>query len=437
MALIAGHRVVIIGGGFAGLYAAKGLAKAPVQVTLVDRRNFHLFQPLLYQVATGALSPANIAAPLRGLLRRQSNTRVLMAEATDFDLARRCVKLSDGEIEYDTLIVAPGSQHHYFAHSEWEDFAPSLKTIEDATDIRSRIFGTFEQAELAGDARDIADCLTFVIVGGGPTGVELAGAIAEIARGTLARDYRSIQPAGARILLLEAADRILPTYPPELSRRAEAALAKLGVEVQTGAMVSAIDGLGVETTRGGQSQHIGTRTVLWAAGVRASGLGVALARAAGIETDRQGRLAVGADLALAGHPEVLILGDLARVEQDGAPLPGVAPVAMQQGGYAARLIEDRLAGRPTPPFRYRDRGTMATIGRSAAVADLRWFRLSGLAGWLAWLFIHILYLAGFQNRLLVVTQWAWNYFTHSRSARLITASGRAVARRGRREDDPI
>ncbi|MGH7352885.1 MAG: NAD(P)/FAD-dependent oxidoreductase [Candidatus Methylomirabilales bacterium] len=415
------HHVVIIGGGFGGLYAAKSLKRAPVRVTLLDRRNFHLFQPLLYQVATGQLSPANIAAPLRAILKRQKNNRVFLAEAIDIDVTNRRVVLSDGEVGYDTLIVATGVRHHYFGRDEWERLAPGLKTIEDATEIRRRILLAFEAAEREGDPEKLRGWLTFVIVGGGPTGVELAGAVGEIAKHTLARDFRAINPADARIVLVEGMDRVLPPYPPTLSVRAEAALKRLGVTVRTGAMVTDIQPDVVTVRSGERSERIPTRTVLWAAGVQASTLGNILASATGATVDRAGRVVVEPDLSLAGHPEIFVIGDLAHFgHQTGKPLPGVAPVAMQQGRYVATLIMRRLRGETMPPFRYRDHGNMATIGRAEAVADLGWVHFSGFPAWLAWLFIHLINLVEFQNRVLVLIQWAWNYVTWNRYARLIT-----------------
>jgi len=414
------HRVVIIGGGFGGLNAARALRKAPVQVTLIDRRNHHLFQPLLYQVATGSLSPANIAAPLRGILGRQRNVRVLLGEAVGVDVASRRVILSDGEAGYDTLIVATGASHHYFGHDEWQPLAPGLKTIEDATEIRSRILLAFEAAERAAGRDAVRSWLTFVVVGGGPTGVELAGALGEIANDTLKHDFRSINPADAEILLLEATDRVLPPYPASLSAKAAKALERLGVTVLTNAMVTDIQPDLVRVRLAEEDRTIRTRTVLWAAGVQASPLGAALAEATSATRDRAGRLRVEPDLTLPGHSEVFVIGDLAHVEKDGAPLPAVAPVAIQQGSYAGMLIARRLAGKEHGPFRYRNRGNMATIGRAAAVADLGRLRLSGYLGWLAWLFVHLMNLVGYQNRLLVILQWAWNYFTHNRAARLIT-----------------
>jgi NADH dehydrogenase len=424
------HRVVIIGAGFGGLRAALHLKDAPAQVTVIDRRNFHLFQPLLYQVAAGALSPANIAAPIRNLLKRQANTEVLLAEAADFDAAGRRVLLADGaSIPYDTLIVASGARHHYFGHPEWEQLAPSLKTIEDATAIRAKTLVAFEAAEREADAERRRAWLTFVVVGGGPTGVELAGQLGELAHTTLRRDFRTYRPAAAQIYLLEGADRILPTFPPKLSAKAAAALGRLGVTVRTGAIVTDIQPDAVLVRHGDTTERITTRTVLWGAGVQASALGQKLAAATGVSLDRSGRVMVRPDLSLPGHPEIFVIGDLANFAQDGKPLPGVAPVAMQAGHYVATLIGRRLRGRETPPFRYHDRGNLATIGRHAAVADLGWVRFDGYLAWLTWLFVHIMYLVQFQNRLLVLLQWAWNYFTRNRSARLITGEAARAARR--------
>ena len=415
------HHVVIIGGGFGGLYATKSLKRAPVQVTLIDRRNFHLFQPLLYQVATGGLSPANIAAPLRAILKRQENVRVLLGEAIDIDVSNRRVVLSDGEVSYNTLIIAVGVRHHYFGRNDWEELAPGLKTIEDATEIRRRVLLAFEAAERERVPERLRAWLTFVVVGGGPTGVELAGTLGEIARHTLKHDFRAINPADARIVLVEGMDRVLPPYPPTLSARAEAGLSRLGVTVRTRAMVTDIDADAVTIRCGERSERIPTRTVLWAAGVQASALGGILASATGAAVDGVGRVVVEPDLSVAAHPEVFVIGDLAHFShQTGTPLPGVAPVAMQQGRYVATLIVRRLRGETMPPFRYRDYGSMATIGRAEAVADLGWVRFSGFFAWLAWLFIHLIHLVQFQNRLLVLIQWAWNYVTWNRYARLIT-----------------
>jgi NADH dehydrogenase len=446
------HEVVIVGGGFGGLYAALHLRRAPAGVTVIDRRNYHLFQPLLYQVATGGLSPADIASPLRGILNRQRNTRVLLAEAEDVDVDRRRVILRDGEVPYDTLLVATGARHHYFGQPGWERLAPGLKTIEDATEMRARILVAFERAERERDPELRRALLTFVIVGGGPTGVELAGALGEIANDTLRHDFRAIDPADAVILLLEGLDRVLPTYPPALSAKAERSLARLGVRVETRTRVIAIEPDAVTVQRPGaaKSDRIPARTVLWAAGVQASSLGAKIARRTGAALDRAGRLVVEPDLTLAGHPEIFVIGDLASfTHQGGEPLPGVAPVAMQQGRYVAEAILGRLAGHaPARAFRYRDRGSMATIGRAAAVADIPTcgagssievgsraqgardhrgrLEFSGYLAWLLWLFVHVAFLIEFKNRVLVLFQWAWSYATRNRSARLITGHPPAI-----------
>lgn len=413
--------VVIIGGGFGGLYAARTLKNAPVQVTLIDRRNFHLFQPLLYQVATGWLSPADIASPLRAVLKRQRNVEVLLAEATDIDVANRRVILKDGEISYDTLIVATGARYNYFAHPQWETLAPGLKTIEDATEIRRRILFAFEAAERESDPEQVRSWLTFVLVGGGPTGVELAGTLGELAKDTLRQDFRHVNPAESRILLVEGADRLLPTYPAELSAKAAAALARLGVTVRTSATVTDIQSDTVIIRSNEQSEQLATHTVIWAAGVQASPLGRLLGTATGAELDRAGRVIVAPDLSVPGHPDIFVIGDLASCRnQQGQPLPGVAPVAMQQGEYVAELIQQRLRGQTPPPFHYHDRGNMAIVGRAEAVADINGWHFSGFLAWLAWLFIHLINLVEFENRLLVLIQWAWNYFSRNRSARLIT-----------------
>lgn len=428
--------VVIIGGGFGGLYAARSLRRAPVRVTLVDRRNFHLFQPLLYQVATGALSPANIASPLRAVLQKQANARTLLAEVVDIDAGNRRVVLHDGTLTYDTLIVAAGARHHYFGHDEWEKLAPGLKTIEDATEMRRRILLAFEAAEAETDPERRNAWLTFVVVGGGPTGLELAGAVAELARHTLRNNFRSIDPASATILLVEGTDRVLPPYPPVLSAKAARQLEQLGVTVRTGAVVTDIQTDAVTVRIGQASESIRTRTVLWGAGVQASPLGRALEKSAGVKLDRSGRVHVEPDLSVPGRPEIFVIGDLANFSYQGEkPLPGVAPVAMQQGRYAAALIAARLRGATLPPFHYKDRGSMATIGRAAAVADLGWAHFSGFSAWLLWLFIHLLYLVQFQNRLLVLLQWAWNYVTRNRSARLITGPDRLPPSRSEAQAD--
>jgi NADH dehydrogenase len=417
------ERVVIVGGGFGGLYAAQSLRRAPVQVILLDRRNFHVFQPLLYQVAMGGLSPANIAAPLRAVLKRQRNACVYLAEVTDIDVANRRVRLSDGELSYDILIVATGSTHHYFGHDEWEKHAPGLKTIEDATAIRRRVLLAYEAAERETDAVRQRALLTFVVVGAGPTGVELAGALAELAHHTLKHDFRNIDPTTARIILIEGSERVLPAYPAGLSAKAQQSLQRLGITVRTNAVVTNVQREAVTVRCGNQTETVPCHTILWAAGVQASPLGAILSRATGASLDRAGRVSVEPDLTLPGHPEVFVIGDLARyTDQTGTDLPGVAPVAMQQGQYVAQLIKARLRGQTSRPFRYRDFGKLATIGRAAAVADFGWLRLSGFLAWLTWLFIHILKLIEFENRILVLFQWGWNYFTRNRSARLITGS---------------
>jgi NADH dehydrogenase len=416
------HRVVVLGGGFGGIEAVRSLKNMPVSVALVDRRNFHLFQPLLYQVATAALSPGEIAAPLRGIFRRQKNVEVHLAEVIDVDPAGRRVLFSDGGgLPYDTLVVATGSRDAYFGHDAWAGEAPGLKTVEDALEIRRRVLLAFEAAEREVDPAARQAWLTFVVVGGGPTGVELAGALGEIANHTLRGDFRQIDPAAAKILLIEGADHVLPVYPADLSEQAAAALRHLGVTIRTGTKVTDIrrEGVTVETNVG--AERIAARTVLWAAGVQASPLGRALAARTGASLDRSGRVIVQPDLSLPGHPEILVIGDLAHfMGDDGQPLPGVAPVAMQQGRYAARLIGVRLRGQSLAPFRYRDKGRLATIGRAAAVADFGRLRLHGFAAWIMWLFIHLLYIVEFENRLLILIQWAWNYFTRNRGARLIT-----------------
>lgn len=415
------HRVVILGGGFGGLSAALRLKRAPVKVTLIDRCNYHLFQPLLYQVATGSLSPANISSPLRNILKRHKNTRVLLGEATDIDVANRRVILSDGAIEYDTLIVATGSSHQYFGHDEWERYAPGLKTVEDATDMRRRILLAFETAERETDPEKLRALMTFVIVGGGPTGAELAGALAEIANDTLRRDFRNIDPSSARIILVEGGDRVLPAYPPQLSAAAKKMIERLGVTVRTGAMVTDIQKDSVTVREGDASEIIPTRTILWAAGVLGSPLGRIIAGETGAPIDKMGRVSVEPDLSAPGHTEIFVIGDLANfAHQTGKPLPGVAQPAIQEGDYVARVIVRRLRGEKTAPFHYFDKGNLAVIGRGAAVADLNWLRLSGLPAWLIWIFIHLMYIVEFQNRLLIFVQWAWFYFSYDRSARLIT-----------------
>jgi NADH dehydrogenase len=406
--------VIVVGGGFAGLEAARTLADGPVRVTVVDRRNHHLFQPLLYQVATAALSPGDIAAPIRHVLREAGNVEVVLGEAARVDVDARVLHLADGaRLPYDALVLATGAAHSYLGNDDWAPLAPGLKTLEDAVEIRRRILTAFERAEREEDDDVRRALLTFVIVGAGPTGVELAGALAEISRFTLAEDFRHIAPQSARVVLLELAPRVLPGYGERLSAAARRQLEALGVQVRTGAKVSAIDAEGV-TIEGGE--RIGTRTVLWGAGVQAS----PLARTLGATLDRAGRVEVLPDLSIAGHPEVFVVGDLAHLEQGGTLLPGVAPVAIQQGRRAARNALLLLAGRPTRRFRYRDRGNLATIGRAAAVGYVGPFEVTGLTAWLAWLGVHLFFLVGFRNRVAVMAQWAWSYLTFKRGARLIT-----------------
>lgn len=417
------HHVVIVGGGFGGLYAAHHLRKAPVKVTLIDKRNFHLFQPLLYQVATGGLSPADIASPLRAVLSPNKNTNVLMGEVSDIDPKQQIVKLHDEELIYDTLIVATGVSHHYFGNEQWASQAPGLKTVEDALDMRHRIFEAFEAAEKEPDPEKRRAWLTFVIVGGGPTGVELAGALAELAHNTLKNDFRSIDTSETQILLLEGMDRVLPPYPPELSQKAKASLERLGVTVQTNTLVTNLDDNLVTIRRGDRIEQIPARTILWAAGMKASGMGEVLAQRTGVECDRAGRIIVQPDLSISGYPNIFVIGDLANFPhqyEDGKPLPGVAPVAMQEGDYVARLIRKRLKGETLPAFHYTNYGSLAVIGRNAAVVDLGFVRFSGFFAWLVWIFVHIFFLIEFDNKLLVMVQWAWNYFTRKRGARLIT-----------------
>lgn len=405
--------IVIVGAGFGGLYAAKALKDPTVSVTLIDCRNHHLFQPLLYQVATAALSPGDIAYPIRSVVRNQKNTRVLLAEATSVDVDARKVILRDGEVPYDYLVLATGAGQAYFGHDEWEPLAPGLKSLENALEIRRRILLAFERAEREPDEKKRQALLTFVIVGGGPTGVELAGAIAEIARSVLVEDFRSIDPREARVLLVEGSDRILETFPLGLSRKAEASLRSIGVEVWNGNHVTAIEKGRVTVG----DQRVYAETVLWAAGVKASPLGASL----GAPTDRAGRVIVNADLTIPDHPEVFVIGDLASFQHQGErPLPGVAPVAIQQGRQVAENIRRALAGKTLEPFRYVNRGNMATIGRASAVVDAAGMKVSGLFAWLFWLLVHILYLIGFRNRLVVMLNWAWSYIRLQRSARLIT-----------------
>jgi NADH:quinone reductase (non-electrogenic) len=414
-------RVVIIGGGFAGLSAAKALKSANADVTVIDRTNHHLFQPLLYQVATGGLSPANIAAPLRWVLKRQANCEVALAEVCGFDLDNRRVLTDVADFSYDTLVVAAGSRHSYFGKDDWAKLAPGLKTVEDATQMRGRIYAAFEHAELTSDLEERRALLNFAIVGGGPTGVELAGALAEIARDVLTHDFRHIDPADARIMLVEAGPRILEAYPEDLSEKALLSLERLGVTVRLGTRVTSITPTEVELTSSTGVERWPTRTVLWAAGVLASPLTKSLAAGSCATLDRAGRVIVERDLSLPGRPEVFVLGDMASyAHQTGKPLPGVAQVAIQQGRFVAKLIDRRLRGKRLPEFHYRDLGNLATIGKSAAVAEIGRLHFSGLIAWLLWLFVHLMHIVNFRNRLLVLLQWSWNYFTHDRSARLIT-----------------
>lgn len=407
------HRVVILGGGFGGLYAAQALRRADVDLTLVDRRNFHLFQPLLYQVATGSLSPGEICTPIRAILRKQKNARVLLGEATGIDMEGRRLILADGQVPYDTLIVATGARNFYFGNASWPQFAPGLKSIEDATAVRHKILYAFEAAEREPDHDRRRAWLTFVIVGAGPTGVELAGALAEIARDTLRHDFRAIHPEESRILLLEGSAHVLPVYPEELSIDAEKQLIKLGVLPRTNVRVTAIDETSVTLQSG---ERIETRTVLWAAGVAPSEFGKSL----NTLLDKHGQVMVAPDLTIPGHPEIFVIGDLAHLDQDGKPLPGVAPVAMQQGRYAAESVMARLRGETTKPFHYHDKGSLAVIGRAAGVANLGRLKFQGVLAWLAWLFIHLMYLVQFRNRLIVFIRWGFQYLSFDRGARLIT-----------------
>jgi NADH:ubiquinone reductase (H+-translocating) len=424
---MADPRVVIVGGGFGGLNAARALRRAPVRLTLVDRRNHHVFQPLLYQVATAALSPGDIASPIRWILRRQKNAEVLLADVVAIDANARRLTLADGVLSYDFLILAPGATHAYFGHDEWRTVAPGLKTLEDALDIRRRVLLAFERAEREPD--DVRRCglLTFVVIGGGPTGVELAGALAEISRKSLARDFRHFDPTSARILLIEAGPGILATFPAPLREAARQDLVRLGVDVRTGEPVTSVTPGSVRVG----SETIEAETILWAAGVAASPLGKTL----GVPLDRAGRVRIEPDLTIPGHSNVFVIGDLASLNgADGKPLPGVAQVAIQMGRHAAANIERAIERQPPAVFHYRDLGNLATIGRASAVADFGWLRLKGLIAWVVWVFVHILNLIGFRNRLVVLVEWAWAYFSFQRSVRLITgevpeAADTNVARR--------
>ena len=416
------HRVVIVGGGFGGLYATQALGRSPVDVTLIDRRNFHLFQPLLYQVATGGLSPGDIASPLRAVLKRQKNTKVLLGEMVSLDPHQQHVYLKDGEaVPYDSLILATGGAHHYFGNDHWEPIAPSIKTIEDALEVRRRIFLAFEKAELETDPDIKKALLTFVVVGAGPTGVELAGAIADLAYKTLQRDFRNIDTHATKIILVEGMDRVLPPFAPELSENAAQSLRKLGVQIRTKTFVTNLDGENVTFRSGDSEETIQAHTILWAAGVRASSLGKVLAEKTEAPCDRGGRVMVEPDFSIPNFPNIFVIGDLAHYAHQGEkPLPGVAPVAMQSGKYVARLIGDRLRHQKTPAFSYVDSGSLAIIGHSQAVVDLNWMKLTGFSAWFVWAFVHVMFLIEFDNKLIVMTQWLWNYFTRNQGARLIT-----------------
>lgn len=414
------HRVVVVGGGFGGLYTVRGLRRAPVEIVLVDRRNFHLFQPLLYQVSTGGLSPADISSPLRHIFKRQRNVTVRLGEAIGVVPERRCLVLKDGELPFDTLVLAGGVVNHYFGHDHWQPDAPGLKTLEDAVEIRHRVLAAFEAAELETDPVQHETLLTFVVVGAGPTGVELAGALGELAHHTLRGEFRRVDPTQARVILLDGADRVLPGLPPLLSRRAARSLARLRVEVRTGVRVTGIDAGGLDLDTGGHRERLPAATVLWGAGVKAAPLAVALRAATGCELDQLGRVKVGPDLALPDHPEIFVIGDMAHVEWRGDPLPCIAPPAIQQGKHVARLIRERVRGRhDRPAFRYFDKGALATIGRSAAVAEFRGIKFWGFPAWLLWLVVHIVYLIGFENRAIVLFQWINMYIMKKRGARIM------------------
>jgi NADH:ubiquinone reductase (H+-translocating) len=438
------HRVIVLGGGFGGLSAVRRLKRAPVEVILIDRRNFHLFQPLMYQIATGSLSPGEIAAPLRGVLSRQQNTQVLLGEVSDIDPAAKKIQLLDGAtFDYDSLIVATGSQTSYYGNDSWREWAPSLKTVEEATAIRHKILYAFERAERAASHEESRAWLTFVIVGAGATGMELAGALGEIANETLKNDFRNINPQEARILLVEGGSRVLPSFPEDLSAKAEKLVSRLGVEVMKGVMVTSIDGDGVTFRRDDKTESLAAHTVLWAGGVETTAFGRKLAQRTHAETDRSGRIKVNSDLTIPNYPDIFIVGDLAHaVEKDGKPMPGVAQVAIQGGTFAAKTIKARIAGKASPEnvaagnlsaantnseqkpaaFHYFNKGDMAVIGRAAAVANIFGFHLSGFIAWFTWLFVHLMYIVEFQNRVMVFIQWGFEYLTFSRGARLITGS---------------
>jgi NADH dehydrogenase len=419
----AAHQVVVVGGGFGGLYTAQSLRRASLDVTLVDRRNFHLFQPLLYQVATGGLSPGDIASPVRHALKGQRNARVLLAEVTGIEATRHRLLLNDGELAYDTLVLASGVVNHYLGRDAWRPLAPGLKELEDALRIRRRVLAAFEAAEREADPERREAWLTFVVVGAGPTGVELAGALGELAHRTLPGEFRAADPRRSRVILLDAGERILPSFPPPLSERACGSLARLGVEIRTGASVVGIDAEGVTVETAGGQERIPARTALWAAGVQGAPLARAVQEATGCKLDAMGRVIVAENLTIPGFPEIFVIGDMAHVEWRGRPLPCIAPAAIQEARYVSRVIRARLGGGVTPParFEYFDKGMLATIGRSAAVAEFRGLRFWGFAAWLVWLVIHLLYLIEFENRLLVLIQWSNQYLRSSRGSRLITA----------------
>ena len=428
--VISSKHVVIIGGGFGGIAAARALKRAPVRLTMIDRRNHHLFQPLLYQVATAALNPGDIASPIRRILRKQRNASVILGEAASVDTRRKIVQLLDGEVAYDYLIVATGATHSYFGHDEWLEPAPGLKTLEDAVEIRRRVLVAYEAAEREIDPAEVANWMTFVLIGGGPTGVEMAGALAEISRRVLERDFRKIDPSRARIVLIEAGPKILPAMSPESSASAQRQLERLGVEVITDSPVTDVDDRGV--THGGV--RLDSRTVIWAAGVAASPMGKALG--AGVTLDRAGRVVVNQDLTVPSAEGVFVIGDLASIKSDGKLVPGLSPAAIQEGTHAARNIERLIRGEPTLPFRYRDKGTLATIGKAAAVADIAGLHVSGLIAWLMWLFVHIFFLIGFRNRFIVIVEWAWTYLRNDRGSRLITGDVEPLLERGEKSKNP-
>lgn len=413
--------VVIVGGGFAGLYTAKELGKAPVKVTLVDKRNFHLFQPLLYQVATGSLSPSEICSPLRLVVGRNKNTRVVLDEVVNLDPENKQIVMREGVLSYDKLIIGTGVSHHYFGNDHWEDEAPGLKSIENALEMRRKIFLAFEEAEKASSAQEKQEWLTFAIVGGGPTGVELAGAIAELAHKVIKDDFQNIDTTQTKILLIEGLDRVLPPYAPDLSQKAQQSLEELGVTILTKRMVTNIENSVLTIRHGEETEEIKARTILWAAGVKASSLSQVIAEKTGAETDRSGRVMVEPNLSLGNYPDIYVVGDLAHFAHQGdKPLPGIAPVAMAQGQYMATAIKNEIKGKPVEAFRYVDRGSLAVIGDNHAVVDLGFIKLSGAVAWLVWVFAHIYYLIEFDNKLTVMLQWGWNYLTKGRGARLIT-----------------